>query len=54
MISHTIDYLSYSYAINWRPFTLGSNTQLCGFRIFYEPPACGIAVLPLVMRSYRP
>jgi hypothetical protein len=50
-ISHTIDYLSYSYALNWRPYDLGSDTQLCGFRIFYEPPARIGAVLPAIWRE---
>ena len=30
-----INYNSYSYAINWRPYVLGSTMQLCGFRLFY-------------------
>ncbi len=28
---------SYSYAINWRPKDLGSDMQVCGFQVFYEP-----------------
>jgi hypothetical protein len=51
VISHTIDYLSYSYAVNWRPRDLGSDTQLCGFRIFYEPPPFGQVFLPMVLRD---
>lgn len=50
-ISHTIDYSSYSYALSWRPNDLGSDTQLCGFRIFYEPPAHIGAVLPAVWKE---
>jgi hypothetical protein len=50
-ISHTIDYLSYSYVINWRPYDLGSDMQLCGFRIFYEPPPFSAVFLPMVLRS---
>ncbi len=37
--SHTIDYSQYSYVLNWRPNELGSDMQLCGFRIFYEAPS---------------
>jgi len=37
-IDHVIDYFSYSYALNWRPNYPGTDMQLCGFRIFYEPP----------------
>jgi hypothetical protein len=50
-ISHTIDYLNFSYALNWRPYDLGSDTQLCGFRIFYEPPARIGAVVPAVWKE---
>jgi hypothetical protein len=51
IISHTIDYLSYSYVVNWRPTDLGADTQLCGFRIFYEPPPFSAVFLPLVIRG---
>lgn len=51
MISHTIDYLSYSYVLNWRPTDLGSDTQLCGFRLFFEPPPFGAAFMPVVLRQ---
>lgn len=50
-ISHTIDYQSYSYVVNWRPYDLGSDMQLCGFRIFYEPPPFGASFLPLGVRN---
>ncbi len=48
VIDHTIDYSLYSYLINWRPNVTGATMQLCGFRIFYEPPPFGIAFLPAV------
>jgi len=51
LISHTIDYSLYSYAINWRPYVLGAEMQNCGFRLFYEPPAHVGAVLPAVLRN---
>jgi hypothetical protein len=51
LISHTIDYSLYSYAINWRPYALGAEMQNCGFRLFYEPPAHVGAVLPAVLRN---
>jgi hypothetical protein len=50
VIDHTIDYNSYSYLINWRPVVAGTTMQLCGFRIFYEPPPFGIQFLPYVER----
>lgn len=37
--SHTIDYDLYSYVINWRPNDLGADMQICGFRLYYTPPA---------------
>ncbi len=48
--THTIDYLSYSYVINWRPYDLGSDTQVCGFRIYYDSPS-GAVFLPLVNKE---
>lgn len=48
VIDHTIDYNSYTYLLNWRPVATGSAMQLCGFRIFYEPPPFGIQFLPYV------
>ncbi len=51
LISHTIDYSLYSYAINWRSYVLGSTMQNCGFRIFYEPPHLAVA-LPMIQRNY--
>lgn len=47
-INHTVDYDVYSYLINWRPSVTGSTMQLCGFRIFYEPPPFGINFLPVI------
>ena len=37
--SHTIDYSLYSYVINWRPYDLGSDMQVCGFRLYYQAPS---------------
>jgi hypothetical protein len=37
-INHTINYNLYSYVVGWRPMDTGSDMQLCGFRIFYNPP----------------
>lgn len=47
-IEHTIDYSTYAYLINWRPGTTGATMQLCGFRVFYEPPPFGHLFLPAV------
>ena len=47
--THTINYDSYSYVVNWRPNDLGSDMQVCGFRIYYHT-APGIVYLPLIMR----
>jgi hypothetical protein len=35
---HTIDYSLYSYVIHWSPNVLGSDMQVCGFRLFYSSP----------------
>lgn len=51
VIDHTIDYSRYSYALTWRPLQQGVTMQLCGFRIFYEPPPFGLSFLPLVTGS---
>ena len=40
----------YSCVVNWRPYVLGSEMQLCGFRIFYEPPSTAV-YLPLVSKG---
>jgi hypothetical protein len=50
--THTIDYDLYSYVLNWRPYELGSDMQLCGFRIDYYAPPGGAAYLPLVTKDY--
>jgi hypothetical protein len=48
--TQTIDYASYSYVVNWRPSELGSNLQVCGFRLFYHTPP-GAVALPAIMNS---
>lgn len=50
--THTVDYTSYSYVINWQPNDTGSDMQLCGFRVFYYPPTFGVAFLPSVMKNF--
>jgi len=37
-IDHLIDPSLYSYVLNWRPAVAGATMQLCGFRVFYNPP----------------
>ncbi len=48
--THTVNYDSYSYVVNWRPEELGSDMQLCGFRIYYHTPP-GALYLPSVMKD---
>ena len=50
-VDHTIDYATYAYLINWRPVVTGSTLQVCGFRVFYEPPPFGHLFLPSVHNS---
>jgi hypothetical protein len=45
-----IDYGAYSYVVNWRPQDVGPGMQLCGFRIYYNPPG-GLKYMPAVMRN---
>jgi hypothetical protein len=49
-LSHEIDYGDYSYVINWRPHELGSDMQVCGFRVYYYRPP-GAVYLPSVLRG---
>jgi hypothetical protein len=51
MINHIIDYSQYSYAINWRPYVLGTTMWNCGFRIFYQPPVFPRAYLPAILNN---
>jgi hypothetical protein len=51
VIDHVIDYSLYSYLLNWRPVVTGTQMQLCGFRIFYEPPPFGAQFLPSVIKD---
>jgi hypothetical protein len=46
--TETIDYSSYSYVLNWRPYGSGSNLQLCGFRIYYYYPTYGFNFIPWI------
>jgi len=51
--THTVDYEFYSYVVNWRPNTAGTDMQVCGFRIYYHTPP-GAVALPIVMHDYSP
>jgi hypothetical protein len=54
LISHTIDYEQYSYVLRWRPVVTGTGMQLCGLRVYYEPPPFGAAFMPIVTKDYHP
>ena len=49
--THTVDYNNYSYLLNWRPYDLGSDMQLCGFSVYYEAPRSA-AYLPAILKSH--
>lgn len=49
--THTVNYENYSYLVNWLPNDLGSDMQLCGFRIYYQTPP-GYSYLPLAVKEY--
>jgi hypothetical protein len=50
--THTVDYGYYSYVVNWRPYDLGTDMQVCGFRIYYHTPP-GATYLPFVTKGYE-
>lgn len=47
VIDHVVDYSIYAYTLNWRPLQEGVTMQLCGFRVFYEPPPLGVSFMPI-------
>ena len=47
---HIVDYITYSYVINWSSNSLGSTQQVCGFRIYYQTPSMS-AYLPLIEKD---
>jgi len=49
-ITQTIDYAFHSYVINWRPYDLGSDMQVCGFRLYYAAPP-GPVYMPLLSKD---
>jgi hypothetical protein len=46
--TETINYGSYSYALNWRPGVTGDTIQLCGLRLYYTAPFRAADFLPHV------
>jgi hypothetical protein len=49
-LDHVIEYSQYSYVINWRPNDLGTDMQVCGFRVYYETHF-GLSYLPYVSKE---
>lgn len=49
-LTHTVNYESYSYVVNWRPNELGNDMQVCGFRIYYHTPP-DVVYLPIVIKN---
>jgi hypothetical protein len=49
-LDHVVDYSLYSYVIHWRPLDLGSDMQVCGFRVYYVKPPSAL-YLPVVFRN---
>ncbi len=58
-LDHVVDHTRYSYAIRWRPNDLGSDMQVCGFRVFYQAPPlqaftpCGWDPCPWPIRQWN-
>lgn len=44
--TETIDYGTYSYALNWRPGATGDAIQICGMRLYYTAPFRAANFLP--------
>ncbi len=50
-LDHIVDYSDYSYVIHWRPNELGTDMQVCGFRVYYQKPP-SVAYLPIVSTNH--
>jgi hypothetical protein len=46
-LDHAVDNNRYTYAINWRPNDLGSDMQVCGFRIWYQSALGAVDMPPI-------
>jgi hypothetical protein len=46
-IDHVVDYGKYSYVVHWRPNVLGSDMQICRFRVYWQTPP-GATYLPMI------
>ena len=49
--THTVDYVNYSYVIQWYANVAGSTMELCGVRIGYTPPSIFGVALPAVIKN---
>jgi hypothetical protein len=47
---HQVDYAAYSYLLWWKPGVVGANMKICGFRLFYTPPA-RTSYLPAILNG---
>ena len=51
---HTLDYINYSYVLQWQGNVVGDTMQLCAVRIGYTPPLGQIGLLPTMLRQPAP
>lgn len=49
--THTVDYVNYSYVIQWYANVAGSTMELCGVRIGYTPPSIFGVALPAIIKN---
>ena len=50
-LTHTVDYVNYSYVLQWYANVAGSTMELCGVRIRYTPPSIFGVALPAILRD---
>jgi hypothetical protein len=50
-LTHVVDYVNYSYVLQYYANVIGSTMQLCGVRIGYIPPGIFGVALPIVQKN---
>jgi hypothetical protein len=51
-LNYALDYVNYSYVLEYYANVTGSTIQLCGVRIGYTPPSIFGAAIPVVLNSH--
>jgi hypothetical protein len=53
-LNHVVDYVNYSYVLQFSANVAGSSMQLCGARIGYIPPGIFGVALPVIRKDPQP